>query len=150
MDLSQTVRMVEGIALWPTPNSQVSGDTPETHEARQARVVAKHGRRMGTPLVVHAMHAEAGTTIAALWATPKASDGKGNIYHPDPDCRRVELRKQVGGIALHGQEQNTSSPPTEKPGALNPAFVSWLMEFPPEWESSAPTEMPSSRKSRPK
>lgn len=29
------------------------------------------------------------------WATPKACDGKGNAYEPDPDCRRVELRKQV-------------------------------------------------------
>ena len=29
------------------------------------------------------------------WATPKASDGRGEAYEPDPDCRRVEMRKQV-------------------------------------------------------
>lgn len=28
-------------------------------------------------------------------ATPKACDGKGSAYEPDPECRRVELRKQV-------------------------------------------------------
>ena len=34
-------------------------------------------------------------TSLASWATPKASDGRGEAYEPDPDCRRVEMRKQV-------------------------------------------------------
>jgi len=29
------------------------------------------------------------------WPTPKACDGRGNTYEPDPECRRSELRKQV-------------------------------------------------------
>jgi hypothetical protein len=41
-----------------------------------------------------------------------------------------------------------SSEPMEKPGALNPAFVCSLMEYPPEWDACAPTAMPSSRNSR--
>jgi hypothetical protein len=51
------------LAGWQTPRSEISGDTPETHEARQARVIAKHGRRMGTPLEVQ-----------AGWATPVATE----------------------------------------------------------------------------
>ena len=50
----------QAIATWPSPTSQISGDTPEAHETRQIRVVAKHGRRMGTPLTVHAQVASNG------------------------------------------------------------------------------------------
>jgi hypothetical protein len=51
----------------------------------------------------------------------------------------------VPGLAPAG-----SSATTEKPGALNPAFVCWLMGFPPEWDACAPTETQSSRRSRQK
>lgn len=49
-----------------------------------------------------------------------------------------------------GSGQNGASELTEKPGALNPEFVCWLMGFPPAWDACAPMEMPSSRKSRQK
>jgi hypothetical protein len=45
---------VAKLAGWQTPRGEISGDTAEGHELRQARVVAKHGRRMGTPLEVQA------------------------------------------------------------------------------------------------
>jgi hypothetical protein len=41
------------------------------------------------------------------------------------------------------QNSNGSSEPTEKRGALNPEFVCWLMGYPSEWLSCAPSEMPS-------
>lgn len=45
---------VAWLAGWSTPRAQISGDTAESHEARQARVVEKHGRRMGASLEVQA------------------------------------------------------------------------------------------------
>jgi hypothetical protein len=57
---------------WQTPRGQISGDTIESHEARQDRVVEKHGRRMGTPLEVQALFAS--------WPTPTVNDAKGSDY----------------------------------------------------------------------
>jgi hypothetical protein len=51
---------------------------------------------------------------------------------------------------LSGPIASGSPAMTEKPGALNPEFVSWLMGFPPEWVNCAPSGTRSSRKSRPK
>jgi hypothetical protein len=53
-----------GFGSWQTPRGEISGDTAESHEARQSRVVEKHGRRMGTPLEVQAQWA------LASWPTP--------------------------------------------------------------------------------
>src|SRR5215471_1844923 len=61
----QTLVDAAELASWQTPRGQISGDTAESHEARQARVIAKHGRRMGTPLEVQ-----------ASWATPTTRDHK--------------------------------------------------------------------------
>lgn len=161
--LVPSARLTDGIGsgLWPTPSSQITGDTPETHEARQVRVVAKHGRRMGTPLAIHAMHAQAGTTISALWPTPCAQDGPnggpsqglerlpGMAAHslwPTPLGRDGQGGprydpdgKSAGLVAIRGAILSGSPAQTAKPGALAPEFVAWMMGLPPGWLECAPT-----------
>jgi hypothetical protein len=88
----------------------------------------------------------------SLWPTPNSTvvDAKPN---PPITAHRKATDPQIStaDIAAHlysGPTPSGSPEQTEKPGALNPEFVSWLMGFPPEWDACAPTAMPSSRKSR--
>jgi hypothetical protein len=48
-----------------------------------------------------------------------------------------------------GETPNGSQEPMAKRGALNPAFASWLMGFPPEHLNCAPSETRSARRSPP-
>ena len=172
LNLNDEVRM----AMWATPSARDWKDTPGMATTAVDPDGSTRSRVDQLPRQV----------AAAMWSTPRASDGEkggpnqsfgaggqplpAQAYHvamwPTPTHRDhfpphsaeyiAEKKAQGHGMANLsdigplGMAPAGSSATTEKPGALNPAFVFWLMGFPPEWESCAPQAMPSSRKSRQK
>lgn len=125
-------------ALWPTPTASLADKAVRTQEG--ARKEVERGK--SPDLNARAM---------ALWPTPCARD-----HMPAHTAEYIAAKKALGhgmsslsDIAPLGMVPVGSSDTTEKPGALNPQFVCWLMGFPPEWDACAPMAMPSSRKSRP-
>lgn len=122
---------VTAAALWATPTSLAPAKNGNNEAGNSAGLVS---------IRAHAM--------AAMWPTATATDASRGMLPPRPQDTGVPLNQAVA--LATGVNADGSTATTERPGALNPAFVCWLMGFLPEWDACAPTAMPSSRKSRPK
>ena len=125
-------------ALWPTPEASDGSGGRVSKEVGGTR---PSGAKRSITLATVAHH--------AMWPTPIKSDAtKGS----NPEVMRTNGAPQSVlpiHARLHGEYQISSSATTEKPGALAPGFVSWLMGFPPEWLDCAPDAMPKKpRKSK--
>lgn len=130
----KTLPMTIALAMWATPTSLAHAKDGNNEAGNSAGLVAirKH--------------------VLATWPTPTASLADKGVRSTSGAIKEA-MRSHgpdLAAMAVFGAEPPGSSATTEKPGALNPAFVSWLMGFPPEWDACAPAAMPSSRKSRPK
>jgi hypothetical protein len=126
--------------LWPTPCAVDRVRSDETM-AKCAEFRKRNAGQNTVPLYLGEV-----AMRTALWQTPVADDAV------DRAKGKVNSRgepKLSGQVVAHGQTQDGSSAPTEKPGALNPAFVCWLMGFPVEWLFCAPRDkaVPRSLKS---
>ena len=150
-------------ALWPTPRAITGG--PESTERKQELGRTQSGggdlqsaaKMWATPTGQDASNnagpsqfnrnsAPLNVEAAKMWATPRSDDSmtsRANIGMSKSNVTRNKsnIEEQVG-VIVSGQ-----TTPSSEVGALNPEFVSWLMGYPSEWLSCAPSAMPSSRKS---
>ena len=108
----------KGCGSWQTPRGEIGGDTAESHEARQSRVVEKHGRRMGTPLEVQAQWAS--------WPTPNA--GPQNDGDSTWQQRRVDLKARHGNGNGFGMTLGQAA-------SLSPALTAAQTAQPAAWST---------------
>jgi hypothetical protein len=128
------------MAMWPTPQHREKGGG-EYADPEKARQRLTSGHQVN--LQDH---------VRALWATPMAHEARLGYQRRMGDTKGTQksLTTEATDALGLGENVRGSSEPMEKPGALNPQFVCWLMGYPPAWDACAPTATRSSRKSRPK
>ena len=111
---------------WPTP-------TAEQYGSNQGGAAGRVGPVRGS----------IATIAKSVWPTAKSSDDRIGMADRYKGPMSSNGRRSNLNDAAAMQASNGSSEPTEKRGALNPEFVCWLMGYPPEWLSCAPSAMPS-------
>jgi hypothetical protein len=136
-DLNDEAAMV---SAWPTPTANcVTG-------------AGTSGREGGMNIQT--------AVAAATWPTPTANQFEGGCPVKLLERREAMKAKCNNGngfgltlsqtAATIGLMLNGAQEPTEKRGALNPAFVCWLMGLPTEWDACGVMVTRSSRRSRQK
>jgi hypothetical protein len=116
-----------GRMVWPTPQAR-------DHFPAHSQEYIAEKKALG--------HGMANLNDVAMWSTPRASPNENRTTKATPSQM---AGKHGQYLAVQAILSNGSSVPTEKPGALNPEFVCWLMGYPTAWVSCADLEMPSTR-----
>jgi len=111
--MNRTEMYRAGPANWPTPG---------TDSFRSRSGERKH--KMGLDQLARR---------SANWSTPRASDGAKGGPNQAFGAGGQPLPAQAAQTAIRGDMLSGSNAQTENSGALNPAWVCWLMGYPNGW-----------------
>lgn len=154
--LQPLVRLTDETAYgyWPTPNAMSNDKTPCLTDARLAW--ESEPRANGAKVQARLQDA------AAFWPTPRANDAEKRgqiandprnglpaaVMYPTP-TRSMHKGSSKGAMTRSSGESRLNDRLDYRVeqgeitiGRLNPLWVAWLMGFPTEWASFAPTETP--------
>jgi len=150
------VRLTEETAsgYWPTPNAMSNDKTPCLTDAELAwnRQPRSNGANVQARL----------QDAAAFWPTPRANDAEKRgqiandprnglpaaVMYPTPTrsmhkgSSKGAMTRSSGESRLNDRLDYAVEQGEITIGRLNPLWVAWLMGFPTEWASFAPTETP--------
>ena len=170
-----SLQVMAQMAGWPTPTALSFADS---HQPGTNRQIEKTKELAGWPSPrankwgMPDSHGKAPEPLAG-WTTPQAHDtnprGAGNRSNPKGGNACLAWDAKMAGWAtptqrdhkdgasdltntpingLLGRQVSLSPAPTEKRGALNPAFSLWLMGYPMHWMASAPSAASASSRAR--
>lgn len=123
-------------APWSSPTVRDSGSIKNV--TRGAGSMAR-GQQIIEPLVLQA---------AATWPTPMAQNPDAENSDFSRSMEVIEGMRPSKNAPRFGQTTSGEPAQMEKPGALNPEFVFWVMGFPIEFQHSVLQAMQSWRPSR--
>lgn len=118
--------------LWPTPTAADGNRRadPPPKDPTESTPVKPHGPSL--------------TRRAGTWPTPQARDHKGAFTGHRNGGRDLPSEANLfPGSFPSGRHHPTTTLPGNGPSppvVLNPAFVEWLMGYPPGWSASTPSE----------
>lgn len=143
--MNRTEMYRAGPSAWPTPGTdsfrsrgggrkdEMGLDQLARRSANWATPTVNDAANLAAPSQFRRNSQALNVQAKANWSTPRASDGAKGGPHQAFGAGGQPLPAQAAATAIPGAMQSGPHAPMASSGALNPAWVCWLMGYPSGW-----------------